>query len=252
MRRTRLQHSWVPAVNFVKRRDGKVPEILLLHYTGMESAELAVEWLTCEQSQLSCHYLIDEAGQITQMVDEDKRAWHAGAACWLSERDINSCSIGVEIHNRGHNDDYTDFAEEQMSAVLELSRDIINRHNIAAERVLAHSDVAPGRKLDPGEKFDWRLLHEGGIGHWVEPAPVAGGLFLQRGDQGEPVEAVQALLAAYGYDLLVDGSYDANTAAVVEAFQRHFRTDQVDGIADQSTIDTLKALIDALPNSPIA
>lgn len=252
MTRTRLQHRWVPAVNIGERRDGKVPSILLLHYTGMESAEMACQWLACEQSQVSCHYLIDEAGTITQLVYEDMRAWHAGRSFWKGEHDINSCSIGIEIHNVGHRHGYTDFPDDQMAAVAALSRDIIERHNIAAERVLAHSDVAPGRKLDPGEKFDWRRLHHEGIGHWVEPADTTGGGYLQTGDEGEAVEALQALLAAYGYNVATDGVFDTRTAEVVEAFQRHFRQDTVDGVADRVTIDTLKALIDALPSSPIA
>ncbi len=252
MTRTELEHSWLPAVNFGERRDGKTPDILLLHYTGMESAKKACEWLASAQSKVSCHYLIDEEGAITQLVDEEMRAWHAGEASWKGERDINSRSIGIEIHNRGHEQCYSEFSDPQMTAVAALSRDIVDRHGIASERVLAHSDVSPGRKLDPGEKFDWRRLHRDGIGHWVEPVPITGGSFLQRGDEGEPVAALQGLLAAYGYGIEVDGVFDADTVAVVEAFQRHFRTSQVDGIADQSTIATLKALIDALPNSPIS
>ncbi len=252
MTRTRLDHRWVPAVNFGDRRDGKAADILLLHYTGMTSADVARDWLVCAQSNVSCHYLIDEAGEITQMVAEDKRAWHAGKGCWKGESDINSRSIGIEIHNIGHNGDYPDFTDAQMAAVIALSRDIIERHGIAPERVLGHADVSPGRKLDPGEKFDWRALHEAGIGHWVEPAPIGGGIFLQLGDQGDPVAALQGLLSVYGYNAPVTGDFDQHTRAVVEAFQRHFRPEQVDGVADQSTFETLKYLIDTLPASPIA
>ncbi|NNE25063.1 MAG: N-acetylmuramoyl-L-alanine amidase [Rhizobiales bacterium] len=252
MTRTRLEHCWVPAVNVNERRDGKQADILLLHYTGMKSAEVSRQWLTCAESAVSCHYLVDEAGEITQMVGEDMRAWHAGEACWRGESDINSRSIGIEIQNLGHNNGYPDFPPEQMAAVTELCRDIIERHDFAPERVLAHSDVAPGRKWDPGEKFDWRRLHDAGIGHWVEPAPLGGGVFLQLGDQGDPVSALQVLLSAYGYNAPVTGDYDEQTRIVVEAFQRHFRPGQVDGVADQSTIETLKHLIDTLPSSPIA
>lgn len=252
MSRTRLEHEWVAAVNLSERRDGKRPDILLLHYTGMDSAETALRWLTSAESRVSCHYLVDEAGRIVQMVDEDKRAWHAGRSAWKGEFDINSRSIGIEIVNRDHDDGYADFPDVQIDAVTALAQDIVARHAIAPERVLAHSDVAPGRKRDPGEKFDWQRLHAAGVGHWVEPAPVTGGAFLQTGDTGDPVAALQALLAAYGYQIEVDGRFDEETRAVVEAFQRHFRTDKVDGVADQSTIATLKALIDTLPSSPIA
>lgn len=252
MTRTRLEHRWVPAVNFGERRDGKQADILLLHYTGMKSADLSCQWLTCAESAVSCHYLVDEAGEITQMVGEDMRAWHAGEGFWRGESDINSRSIGVEIQNLGHNNGYPDFPGAQMAAVTALSCDIIERCGIAPERVLGHSDVSPGRKWDPGEKFDWRQLHQAGIGHWVEPAPLGSGVFLQLGDQGDPVAALQGLLSVYGYNVPVTGDYDEQTRVVVEAFQRHFRPVQVDGVADQSTIDTLKHLIDALPSSPIA
>ena len=252
MTRTRLEHSWVPAANFEGRRDGRQADILLLHYTGMESAERSLYWLTCEESRVSCHYLVDEAGTITQMVDESHRAWHAGRACWKGEGDINSASIGIEIQNVGHNDVYADFPGVQMASVKSLCLDIIERTGIEAERVLAHSDVAPGRKLDPGEKFDWEDLHKAGIGHWVPAAPIAGGVFLQPGDEGDAVSALQTMFAIYGYCIEATGVFDEQTRIVVDAFQRHFRPERVDGVADQSTIATLKALIDALPRSPIA
>lgn len=252
MRGTALDHHTWPAVNVSERRDGKTADILLLHYTGMESAKAAMDWLCSDQSGVSCHYLIDEAGAITQMVDEDMRAWHAGASSWKGDSDINSRSIGIEIVNPGHEWGYREFPEAQMAVVIDLCRDIVERNAIAPERVLAHSDVAPGRKADPGEKFDWQRLHAAGIGHWVEPAPVVGGLFMQAGEEGEPVAALQAMLASYGYGIEMSAKYDAQTVAVVEAFQRHFRPARVDGIADRSTIETLKRLIDVLPASPLA
>jgi N-acetylmuramoyl-L-alanine amidase len=252
MKGTRLDHTVRPAVNFSTRRDGKRADMLLLHYTGMETPEAACEKLCAVSSGVSCHYFVDEDGTIVQMVDEDMRAWHAGVSFWKGETDINSRSIGIEIHNHGHNGIYTGFPDAQMASVIALCSDIVQRHGIAPERVLGHSDVSPGRKLDPGEKFDWRRLNAAGIGHWVEPVPVGGGIFMQAGEEGEPVAALQGLLAAYGYGIEVSGRYDAATVAVVEAFQRHFRTNRVDGVADRSTIETLKRLIDALPKSPIA
>jgi N-acetylmuramoyl-L-alanine amidase len=245
--RTTLPHDWRPSPGTGERRDGKRPDILLLHYTGMASAEAACRRLCDPHSGVSCHYLVDEHGGIVQMVEEHLRAWHAGQSFWGGERDINSRSIGIEIHNRGHEADYPDFPEAQMAAVIALCRDIVVRWPIAPERVLAHSDVAPRRKLDPGEKFDWRRLHAAGIGHWVEPEPIGEDTGLGQGDEGEAVVALQRELAGYGYDVPQSGRFDAATAATVTAFQRHFRPARVDGRADRSTCATLARLLASLP-----
>lgn len=249
MKGTLLAHRVVPSPNSEPRQDGKTVRILLLHYTGMEDAERACAWLCSPDSKVSCHYLVDAQGRITQMVDEDLRAWHAGQSLWKGEHDINSCSIGIEIQNPGHDNGYTDFSREQMAAVTALGLDIVARHKIAPEHVLAHSDVAPRRKIDPGERFDWKRLHEQGLGHWVPPHPLGGGQFFQLGDSGDAVEALQAMLALYGYGIEITGAFDADTKIVVSAFQRHFRTARVDGIADRSTVETLRRLIDALPET---
>lgn len=220
--------------------------MLILHYTGMPSAEAALEWLCAEESQVSSHYFIDEEGRISQLVPESQRAWHAGQGCWKGETDINSASIGIEIANPGHAAESPPFPDTQIEAVIRLCRDIVDRHAIPAERVLAHSDIAPMRKQDPGECFPWDRLHREGVGHWVEPLPVGGGRFFQEGDTGQPVEALQSMLALYGYGVRVDGSYDAETRSVIRAFQRHFRPARVDGVADSSTIGTLHKLLSAL------
>jgi N-acetylmuramoyl-L-alanine amidase len=219
--------------------------MLLLHYTGMESAEAALDWLTRQESGVSCHYLIDEEGRIAQLVAESDRAWHAGQSQWAGERDINSCSIGIEIHNPGHDFDYPDFPEAEMRAVEALCLDILGRHAIPPNRVLAHSDVAPGRKRDPGEKFDWRRLAQAGVGLWVPPAPLGGDLGLGPGDEGEAVEALQRALLEFGYAVEVTSTYGTGLEKVVEAFQRHFRPERIDGRADSSTIETLNRLLAA-------
>jgi N-acetylmuramoyl-L-alanine amidase len=247
MKGTTLKRRIVPSPNVEARAQGKTARILLLHYTDMPSAEEACAWLCAPASRVSCHYLIDLEGQITQMVDEELRAWHAGQSVWKGERDINSVSIGIEIHNLGHDHGYPDFPLAQMAVVAALGRDIAARHAIPPEHVLAHSDVAPYRKRDPGEKFDWQWLHEQGLGHWVAPHRPGGGQFLQEGDQGDAVEALQAMLALYGYGIEMTGEFDRATKAVVTAFQRHFRPARIDGIADRSTIETLRRLIDSLP-----
>jgi N-acetylmuramoyl-L-alanine amidase len=211
----------------------------------MTTAEAALERLTDDETKVSAHYLIDEEGRITQMVREELRAWHAGLAHWAGEDDINSCSIGIEIHNPGHEFDYPHFPEVQMQAVEALCLDILARNPIPSERILAHSDIAPARKDDPGEKFDWARLARAGIGLWVEPEPVGKDKGLRTGDSGSEVEALQRALAAYGYDLRVTGEYDDATRIVVTAFQRHFRPERIDGRADKSTRVTLKRLLAA-------
>lgn len=252
MKGTSLKHRTMPSPNVEPRQKGKTARILLLHYTDMEDAELACAWLCNPASKVSCHYLIDLDGRITQMVDEELRAWHAGQSVWKGECDINSTSIGIEVHNPGHDHGYPEFPPAQMEAVAALGRDIIARHTIPPEHVLAHSDVAPRRKKDPGEKFDWKGLHEQGLGHWVPPLKLGGGQFLQQGDSGDAVAALQAMLALYGYGIEISGNFDPDTRAVVTAFQRHFRPARLDGIADRSTVETLRRLIDSLPEASAA
>jgi N-acetylmuramoyl-L-alanine amidase len=240
-----------PSPNFEPRRGGRAPALLLLHYTGTPSCRTALDWLANPQSRVSCHYVVDEDGCIIQMVPESMRAWHAGLSCWAGETDINSASIGIEIHNPGHEAGYPDFPPAQMKAVEALSRDLISRYGIRPQDVLAHSDVAPVRKKDPGEKFDWRRLAEAGIGHWIEPtAPDRDEPGLGPGATGEGVAEAQHLLALYGYALEPSGIYDRLTEFVVTAFQRHFRPARVDGRLDRSTLRTLERLIAALPASP--
>lgn len=236
-----------PSPNHGERREGREPDMILLHYTGMPDDEQAADWLCNPQSEVSCHYFIHRDGRVLQMVPESRRAWHAGKSFWAGEEDINSRSIGIEIANAGHAGGSPDFTEAQIAAVIDLCKDCASRWYIPAERVLAHSDVAPVRKADPGEKFPWATLFASGVGHYVEPTPISGGRFFQQGDGGQPVEALQSMLAFYGYSIEITGFFCERTAGVVEAFQRHFRPQQVDGIADMSTIDTLHRLLVSIP-----
>lgn len=239
----RSEVAWRASPNHGPRKSEGPIDILLLHYTGMVSAEAAIDWLCDPESGVSCHYLVDEAGRITQMVAEERRAWHAGKASWQGETDINSRSIGIEIANPGHFDGYPDFPDVQVNAVIALSRAICQRYTIPAARVLAHSDVAPGRKIDPGEKFPWDRLAAEGVGVWTDPVPPGDGRFFHEGDSGAPVEALQAMLALYGYAVDPTGTFDRATREIVAAFQRHFRPARVDGVADVSTIETLHRLL---------
>jgi N-acetylmuramoyl-L-alanine amidase len=236
-----------PSPNHGERIGVDRPDILLLHYTGMPTAEGAQAWLCNVESQVSSHYLVHEDGRVVQMVPETRRAWHAGKSVWGGDTDINSRSIGIEIANPGHPGGLPDFPDRQIEALIELCRDCVERHGIPAERVLAHSDVAPVRKVDPGENFPWGKLAAAGIGHWVEPSVIGGGRFFQRGDAGQPVEALQSMLSLYGYGIEISGEYSMQTEGVVAAFQRHFRPAKVDGVADSSTIETLHRLLTTLP-----
>jgi N-acetylmuramoyl-L-alanine amidase len=230
-------------------RVGGPPDMVLLHYTGMRSNEAALKHLCSAASKVSAHYVVFEDGRIVQCVPEERRAWHAGVAFWAGETDINSRSIGIEIVNPGHDFGYPNFPLRQIAALIALCRSIVTRRGpFAADRVLAHSDVAPTRKQDPGEKFPWHLLHESGIGHWVRPAPLdIAGPTLSVGDRGDSVSQLQRALADYGYGIEQSGNYDETTRAVVAAFQRHFRPARVNGVADASTMLTLRVVSDTKP-----
>ncbi len=247
---TRLVSRVAPALNAEARRNGVRPVFLIMHYTGMSSAEKAIDWLARAESKVSCHYVVDERGAITQLVPEKLRAWHAGVSYWQGETDINSHSIGIEIQNPGHSDGYPDFPAAQIKAVIALSRDIIRRHKLSPQNILAHSDVAIGRKIDPGEKFPWARLAREGVGHWVRPSPIRDGTddFVISA-RGEMVSAAQRLLAEFGYNIVDSGELDAETSKVIRAFQLHFRPRRVDGRLDRSTLSTLQRLVAARPRS---
>jgi N-acetylmuramoyl-L-alanine amidase len=237
-----------PSPNHGERVDGRAPDMLVLHYTGMDDHGRALSWLRNIQSEVSSHYFVWPDGQVVQLVPEARRAWHAGKSFWNGETDINSLSIGIEIANAGHPGGLPAYPEAQIAAVVALCRDCIERWSIPPQRVLGHSDVAPRRKVDPGENFPWARLAAEGVGHWVDPSPIRGGRFFQRGESGQPVEALQGMLALYGYGVDISGEFCERTEGAIEAFQRHFRPDRVDGIADMSTIETLHRLLAELPD----
>jgi N-acetylmuramoyl-L-alanine amidase len=227
------------------------PDMIVLHYTGMPNDEDAISHLCNPASEVSAHYVVLQDGYIIQLVAEARRAWHAGASSWAGESDINSRSIGIEIANPGHDHGYPAFPKRQVAAVTALCRSILSRHRIAADRVLAHSDIAPSRKRDPGEKFPWKTLADSGVGLWVKPAPIAeAGPVFTLGDTNPAIEETQALLANYGYGVTVSGHLDGATRDALAAFQRHFRPQGVDGNIDGSTLATLKDLIAARDGHP--
>lgn len=231
-----------PSPNFNERQGVAGPDVLIMHYTGMQSCEAAVARLTDAASRVSSHYTVDEDGTIYRHVPEDLRAWHAGVSHWRGESDINSRAVGIEIVNPGHEFGYRAFPSAQIEAVIALGRAIVGRHRIPARNVIAHSDIAPDRKEDPGELFPWQQLAAAGLGVWVE-AKDAGAVALAPGATGERVVALQRALARYGYGIDASGTYDERTRLVVVAFQRHFRPANFDGVADGETLALLDALV---------
>ncbi|MBN9010824.1 MAG: N-acetylmuramoyl-L-alanine amidase [Rhizobiales bacterium] len=244
-----LPVEWLPSPNFGERLTGPT-DILVLHYTGMDSEGRALKWLRDPESSVSAHYFVFEDGRIARLVDEEKRAWHAGRSHWQGETDINSRSIGIEIANPGHEYGYRAFPDVQIGAVIGLCRDILARHPIPSERVLAHSDVAPTRKDDPGELFPWARLAAVGIGIFVPPAPIVEGPGLRLGDRGMEIADLKDRFRKVGYGLGPESEFDVLTEAVVRAFQRRYRTERVDGVADPSTMATLDRLLAVLPPKP--
>jgi N-acetylmuramoyl-L-alanine amidase len=202
-----------PSPNFDARPDAVRIDMLVLHYTGMIGAEAALDRLCDPAAKVSAHYLVDEDGSVYGLVPENKRAWHAGIAYWRGHRDINARSIGIELANPGHEFGYRDFTAPQMAALTDLARAILARHPIPASNILGHSDIAPDRKLDPGERFDWRGLAGRGIGLW----PSAEGA------------------AQDAFELLGACGYDTATRQVVAAFQRRYRPRRIDGRLDDET-----------------
>ncbi len=240
---TGLVDFLAPSPNIGERPKDKSLDIIVLHYTGMKTAQGALDWLCREEAQVSCHYFVFEDGRIAQLVAEKYRAWHAGKSYWHGETDINSRSIGIEIANPGHEFGYVDFPDAQMKSVVALVSDIFLRRKIPAANILAHSDIAPMRKEDPGERFDWKMLHDAGLGNWFEPHPICKGDVLQLGDVGSKVADYRTMLRRYGFEIEADEKFDTFTQVCTTAFQRRYRQQCVDGIADISTIETLRKLL---------
>jgi N-acetylmuramoyl-L-alanine amidase len=187
-----------PSPNFDERPSQTPIDMLVLHYTGMQTGQEALERLYDPEAKVSAHYLIEEDGRIFQLVEESKRAWHAGVSYWRTHTNINARSIGVEIVNPGHDWGYRPFPEAQIQSVITLCQDILSRHPIEPRNVVGHSDVAPTRKTDPGELFPWQRLAENKIGLWPFPT-----------------EVDATTLQDYGYDI-------SDYEAAITAYRRHF------------------------------
>jgi len=221
-----------PSPNF----DARVapPDMIVLHYTGMVDGPSALARLCDPAAKVSAHYLVEEDGRIFSLVPEARRAWHAGKSFWRGDVDLNARSVGVEIVNPGHEFGYRPFSEPQIASVIGLVADIRSRWTVPDDRIVGHSDVAPDRKSDPGELFPWRRLAREGHGLWSD-APAAPGAPLGPGDDGLGVMVVRSALARIGYDCPRLGAYDEALAVIIRAFQRHWRPEGVDGVADGAT-----------------
>lgn len=229
-----------PSPNFDPRT--VTPSMLVLHYTGMKTGDEAIARLRDPAARVSSHYVVEEDGRVFRLVPEERRAWHAGVSSWRGRRNVNGDSIGIEIVNPGHEWGYRPFPDGQIEAVIALISDIRSRWTIEDRDIVGHSDVAPARKDDPGELFPWKRLAEAGHGLWAQP-PAAPGAAVGEGEEGAAVFALQAGFTRLGYDLPPSGRYDADTATVVRAFQRHWRPDRIDGVADGETRARLMALL---------
>jgi N-acetylmuramoyl-L-alanine amidase len=229
-----MQMIDLPSPNFDDRPVNGPIDILLLHYTGMQTGDDAIARLRDPAARVSSHYVIDEDGSIICLVPEQKRAWHAGISYWTGDREINARSIGIEIVNPGHEWGYRPFPEAQMLAVTALSQQIVAQYGIPARRVLGHSDVAPLRKQDPGELFDWQHLATQGVGLWPQPQPA---------DWTE--EQFLSALHLFGYDVDGPSGTAVTTArhAAVLAFQRHFAPTRLDGRIDSELCAVLQGLL---------
>lgn len=245
-----------PSTNFDART--RPIDLIVLHYTGMQDAETALSRLTdaapvagrypgpwqadgapddAPLGRVSAHYVVAEDGTIYRVVAEEHRAWHAGASSWQGEGDVNARAIGIEIVNGGHDFGLPDFPDIQIDALIALLLDILPRWpSLTRARVVGHSDVAPDRKLDPGEKFPWRKLAAAGVSIWPEPTA----LQLEAGE--DRVGRVQAQLGLVGYGVEKTGAMDAATRAALCAFQRRFRPANMDGLIDDETQALLAAV----------
>ncbi|MGC1408908.1 MAG: N-acetylmuramoyl-L-alanine amidase [Acetobacteraceae bacterium] len=230
----------LPSPNQDERPTGTPIDVLILHYTGMPTAQEAIDRLRDPAARVSSHYVVDEDGAVLRLVPEERRAFHAGVSYWRGHSELNARSVGIEIVNPGHEWGYRDFPVLQLAAVCDLCLAILSRHPIPARNVVAHSDVAPDRKEDPGERFDWRSLAENGVGMWPQGVPDLGAAGAVR--DAAPLRDVRVALSDIGYRVAPEGAFDASLATVLRAFQRHWRPEAVTGEADAGTRERLSAV----------
>lgn len=234
----------LPSSNFGPRKpvagEARVRHIVM-HYTGMTSCQAALDRLRDTKAEVSAHYVLDEDGALYRLVNEEMRAWHAGTSFWQGLRDINSTSVGIEIVNPGHDYGYRAFPKAQIETLIALASEIMDRHGIAPCDVLGHSDIAPGRKVDPGELFPWEQLAAHGIGLWPEETVVLPGHADLNGALRHLSEIGYALplTPELGSDIL---NADSAVTDVIASFQGRFRQSNIDGVLDNETATRIAAV----------
>ena len=217
--------------------------MLVLHYTGMETGDAASIRLRDKNAKVSAHYMVHEDGQIDRLVQDDKRAWHAGVSYWDGQSNINSASIGVEIVNGGHDFGLPDFPDTQIKSVIQLCKVLKAKHAISDHNIIGHSDIAPDRKQDPGEKFPWARLADSDVGIWPDIKTSDQTILFAENDEDAYVKVCQRGLAYLGYGVPFSGIMDAQTQLVAAAFQRRYRPSKIDGFLDMQTIEILNLLV---------
>ncbi len=225
-----------PSPNVNERPEGAPIDLIVLHYTGMIDGPSAIKRLRDPDAKVSAHYVVEEDGRIFRLADESLRAWHAGLATWAGASDVNSRSIGVEVVNGGHDFGLPDYSATQIAALIDLLADVLERRGIPPIRVVGHSDVAPARKDDPGEKFPWPQLAAAGVAVAPSVSEKRRDVVYAPGARDAGVSGVQASLSLIGYGVETSGALDAATQGVVRAFQRRFRPERIDGALDLETL----------------
>ena len=230
--------NYSPNFDLKKRPSSKI-KYLIFHYTGMKSDKSAIKKLTNINSKVSCHYYIDQKGNIIQMVPDLYVAWHAGQSFWGKDNSLNKKSIGIEISNPGHQHGYKDFNKKQIYSLIKLSKKLIKKYSIKNKYILGHSDIAPLRKKDPGEKFPWKILSKKNIGNWHNYKKKIKNRFIDIKSTDLKNEFFLNL-RKYGYSISSKSLLDKRK--IVKVFQMRFRPEKVNGIIDFETYNILKTL----------
>jgi len=224
-----------PSPNWDERPAGASIDTVIIHYTGMRHGCDALERLCDIEAKVSAHYMIEEDGAIFSLVPEEKRAWHAGVSAWRGHHNLNHNSIGIELVNPGHEFGYRAFPEQQIARLLDLLEGISQRYAICPSRYIGHSDIAPDRKIDPGELFPWQRLSKQGYGLWSDKNGADTTIILQKDDTGPKVSFLNSQLGLVGYTGANSLIYDANLESILKAFQAHWRPEGVTGCYDKGT-----------------
>ncbi|NVJ70081.1 MAG: N-acetylmuramoyl-L-alanine amidase [Alphaproteobacteria bacterium] len=238
-----------PSPNWNERPHGAAIDTVVIHYTGMRSGEEALERLCDPLAEVSAHYLVEEDGRLFKLVEEEKRAWHAGVSAWRGQENLNHTSIGIELVNPGHEFGYREFPGPQIETLLTLLSGLKTRHTISVEGFVGHSDIAPDRKTDPGELFPWRRLAQAGFGLWSDAEAQSTEMLASIGDYGRNVAMLNKQLGIIGYHLNDAEKFDVATECAVRAFQAHWRPETVSGCYDRGTAARLHDIVNLIRNA---